>query len=145
MTLVRTTQTQLLTQMAFSWLAINRPHSTPSYFPLPLPHPLPLSVTAAGPVRQSRPRRRQHSSSPYTRAEKFESSERINSIRETKGNFDSCNSCERLGTSRSHELNKSKFPFVSRIEFIRWKLSNFSALVHGVVIFHSAPHRTKPL
>ena len=56
---------------------------------------------------------------------KFESFQRINSMRETNGNFDSCNSCKRLGTSRSHELHESKFPFVSRIEFIRWKLSNF--------------------
>ena len=66
---------------------------------------------------------------PYTWAEKFESFERINSIRETNGNFDSCNSCKRLGTSRLHELHESKFPFVSRIEFIRSKLSNFSAHV----------------
>ena len=33
---------------------------------------------------------------PYTWAEKFGSFERINSIRETNGNFDSCNSCKRL-------------------------------------------------
>ena len=71
---------------------------------------------------------------PYTWAEKFESFERINSIRETKGNFDSCNSCKRLGTSRLHELHESKFPFVSRIEFIRSKLSNFSAHVYGVAV-----------
>ena len=31
-----------------------------------------------------------------------------------------------------HELHESKFPFVSRIEFIRSKLSNFSAHVYGV-------------
>ena len=42
---------------------------------------------------------------------KIESFERINAIRETKGNFD--------------------FPFVSRIEFIRSKLSNFSDHVSG--------------
>ena len=35
---------------------------------------------------------------PYTWAEKFESFERINSIRETNGNFDSCYSCKRLGS-----------------------------------------------
>ena len=29
-------------------------------------------------------------------------------------------------------LHESKFPFVSRIEFIRSKLSNFSAHVYGV-------------
>ena len=69
---------------------------------------------------------------PYTRAEKFESFERINSIRDTNGNFDSCNSCKRLVPSRLHELHESKFPFVSRIEFIRSKLSNFSAHVYGV-------------
>ena len=48
------------------------------------------------------------------------------------------NSCERLGTTRSHELHESKFPFVSRIEFIRSKLSNFSAHVYGVIVFHPA-------
>ena len=53
-------------------------------------------------------------------------------MRETNGNFDSCNSCERLGTSRLHELHESKFSFVSRIEFIRSKLSNFFAHVYGV-------------
>ena len=37
---------------------------------------------------------------PDTWAEKFESFERINSIRETNGNFDSCNSCKRLDPSR---------------------------------------------
>ena len=47
-------------------------------------------------------------------------------------NFDSCNSCKRLVPSRLHELLESKFPFVSRIEFIRSKLSNFSAHVYGV-------------
>ena len=56
---------------------------------------------------------------------KIESFERINSIRETNGNIDSCNSCKRLGTIRLHELHESKFLFVSRIEFIRSKLSNF--------------------
>ena len=53
-------------------------------------------------------------------------------MRETNGNFDSCNSCKRLVPSRLHELHESKFPFVSRIEFIRSKLSNFSAHVYGV-------------
>ena len=47
-------------------------------------------------------------------------------------NFDSCNSCKRLVPSRLHELLESKFPFVSRIEFIRSKLSNFSAHAYGV-------------
>ena len=40
-------------------------------------------------------------------------------------------SCKRL-VSRFHELHESKFPFVSRIEFIRSKLSNFFAHVYGV-------------
>ena len=48
------------------------------------------------------------------------------------GSFDSCNTCKRLVPSRLHELHESKFPFVSRIEFIRSKLSNFSAHVYGV-------------
>ena len=68
---------------------------------------------------------------PYTWAEKFESFERINSIRETNGNFDSCNSCKRLVPSRLHELHESKFPFVSRIEFIRSKHSNFLLMYTG--------------
>ena len=72
------------------------------------------------------------SATPDTWAEKFESFERINAIRETNGNFDSCNLCKRLGTSRLHELLESKFPFVSRIAFIRSKLANFSAHVSGV-------------
>ena len=38
-----------------------------------------------------------------------------------------------LETSRLHELHESKCPFVSRIEFIRSKLSNFSAHVSGSV------------
>ena len=37
----------------------------------------------------------------------------MNSIRETNGNFDSCKSCKRLGTSRLHDLHETKFPFVS--------------------------------
>ena len=48
----------------------------------------------------------------------------MNWIRETNGNFESC---KRLGTSRLHDLHESNFPFVSRIEFIRSKLSNLSA------------------
>ena len=52
----------------------------------------------------------------------LESLERINSIRETNGSFDSCNSCKRLVSSRLHELRERKLPFVSRIEFIHSKL-----------------------
>ena len=61
--------------------------------------------------------------------------ERINSIRVTNGNFNSSNSCKRLGTSRLHELHESKFPFVTCIEFIRSKLSNLSAHVSGAAVF----------
>ena len=43
---------------------------------------------------------------PVYTSRKMEIFERINSIRETKGNFDSCNSCKRLETSRLHELHK---------------------------------------
>ena len=58
-------------------------------------------------------------------------------MRETNGNFDSAIFImqfflKRLGISRLHELHVSKFPFVSRIEFIRSKLSNCSAHVSGV-------------
>ena len=62
----------------------------------------------------------------------FLSFERINSIRVASGNFDSCISCKRLVPSRLHELHESKFAFVTRIKFIRSKLSNFYAHVSGV-------------
>ena len=58
--------------------------------------------------------------------------ERINSVGETNVNFDLCNSCKGLGTSRLHELHDWKFPFVPRIEFIRSKLSIFFAHVSRV-------------
>ena len=74
------------------------------------------------------------SNDPVYMSRKFESFKRINSIRVTNENFDSCNSCKRLGISRLHELHKSKFPFVTRIEFIRSRLSNFSAHVYGVIV-----------
>ena len=61
-----------------------------------------------------------------------ESFQRINSIREANGSFDSCNSCKRLVPSRLHELYESKLLFISRIEFIRSKISNLSAHVSGV-------------
>ena len=48
---------------------------------------------------------------------------------------------QRLVPSRSHELHESKFPFVSRIEFIRSKLSIFSAHVYGVVQRHNKGKR----
>ena len=63
-----------------------------------------------------------------TQAEKFESLERMNSICETNGKF--------VLTYVTHVngqgLHESKLPFVSRIAFIRSKLSNFSAQVSGV-------------
>ena len=68
---------------------------------------------------------------PDTRAEKFESLERINSVREIDRDFDSCNSRKRLETSRLHELHESKLLSISRIEFIRSKLSIFSAHASG--------------
>ena len=75
-------------------------------------------------------------------SEKFESLERINSMHETNGSLDSWYSCKRLVPSRSqrlvlsrlHEFHESKLPFVSRIEFIRSKLSNLSAHVSGVSV-----------
>ena len=70
---------------------------------------------------------------PDTWAEKFESFERINSIRETSGNFDLCDSCKLLVPSRLHELHGSKFQFLSHIEFILSKLSSFPAHVSGVM------------
>ena len=39
-----------------------------------------------------------------------------------------------MGTSRLHDLHEPKLPFVSRIEFIRSELSNFSAHVSGVSV-----------
>ena len=77
-------------------------------------------VSAAGPM-----------TTPDTWAEKLGSFERMNLIRETNGNFDSCNLCKRLGTCRLHELHDSKSPFISRVEFIHSKLSNCSARVSG--------------
>ena len=84
--------------------------------------------------------RRSNPMEPFTAAinDRVYMSRKIRKLRtdkfdgETNGNFDSCNSCNLLGTSRLHELHESKFPFVSRIEFIRSKLSNFSDHVYGV-------------
>ena len=63
----------------------------------------------------------------------------INSIGVANGNFDSCNSCKRLGTSRLHELHESIFSFVSRIEYIRSKLSNYSAHVSARRVRKESP------
>ena len=98
-----------------------------------------LGVTIHGLRRPSRCGRRRspavraaaarlQTSTTDTCAEKFKIFERINSIRETNGNFDSCNSCNRLA-SRLHE---SKFPIVLCVEFIRLKILNISAHVFGV-------------
>ena len=76
--------------------------------------------------------RRRVSMTTDTGAEKFRSLERIHLICEISGSFDSCDSCKRLVPSRLHESHESKLPFVSRIKFIRSKLSIFSAHVSGV-------------
>ena len=52
-------------------------------------------------------------------------------MRETNKSFASCNSCKRLVPSRLHELHESKLSFVSRVEFIRYSLSNLSAHASG--------------
>ena len=75
---------------------------------------------------------------------RIENFERINSIRETNGNFDSCKSCKRLVLNRLHELHESKLSFVSRIEFIRSKLSNFSAHVYGASDVTGVERSTHP-
>ena len=58
-----------------------------------------------------------------------------------KRKFFWCNWSNRLGTSRLHELHESKhFRLVSRIEFIRSKLSNFYLLMwSGVTVVAVAP------
>ena len=84
--------------------------------------PPPLGVFSA--IEELRPRIHEQ--------KKLECFERINSMRETNGSFYSCKSCKRLGASRFQELHESKLPFVSRIEFIRLKLSKFSVHVSGV-------------
>ena len=66
---------------------------------------------------------------PVYMSRKIRMFRRINSIREINVSFDSCKSCKRLETSRLHDLHESKHSFVSRIEFIRSKLSIFSAHV----------------
>ena len=58
--------------------------------------------------------------------------ERINSILETNGSFDTCISCKQLVPSRLYEINVPNLSFVSRIKFIRSKLSNFPAHVSEV-------------
>ena len=49
-----------------------------------------------------------------------------------KRSFDSCKSCKRLLPSCLRDLHESKLSFVSRPEFIRSELLNFSAHASGV-------------
>ena len=44
-----------------------------------------------------------------------------------------------LHSCRLHELHELKFPFITHLEFIRKKLSNFSAHVSGVSVVALAP------
>ena len=60
-------------------------------------------------------------------------------MRETKGSFDSCDSCKRLGPGRLRELHVSKLPFVLLIEFFRCKLKFLFVHVNGVGV--PTPHR----
>ena len=83
-------------------------------------------------------------SGPGYMSRKFESFERINSIRETNGNFDSCNSCKRLIPSRLDELHESKFVFASLIEFICSKLSDFLLMYPESAIICHAGLRSDP-
>ena len=80
-------------------------------------------------VDRGRPPRLTPISDPGYMSRKFESLERVNSIRETNGSFDSCGSCNVLVL---HELQESKLLSVSRTEFIRSNPSNFSAHLSGV-------------
>ena len=48
---------------------------------------------------------------------------------------------KRLVLSRLHGMHESKFAFVSRIEFFRSKLSNFSAHVSVAAVSLSSPFR----
>ena len=103
----------------------------------PLPAPAGFSQGLSGGWRR-RALRTGQQTTPDTRAEKFESLERINAICEVNWSFDSCSSCKRLAPKRFDELLESKLPFVSRIEFIHLKLLNFSAHVSEVTVSSSA-------
>ena len=67
---------------------------------------------------------------PGYMSRKIESLGQINSMRIRNGSFDSCSLCKR---SCLRELRESKLSFVLRIEFIRSKLSTFSAHVSVVI------------
>ena len=60
----------------------------------------------------------------------------------TNGNFDSSNSCKRLGTSRLHESLESKFPFVTRIDL---SVRNFIIFYHVSGVLVAAPSRGPPV
>ena len=75
---------------------------------------------------------------------KIESFERINLIRETNGNFDSSNSCKRLGTSCLHELHESKFLLVTRIEFIVRNFGIFLLMYPGSLSLTVSPDGVDP-
>ena len=70
-----------------------------------MPGPISPHVASRAPARAAR-----HWSQIHEQ-KKIESFQRINSISETNGNFDSCNSCKRLVLTRLHELHESKLPF----------------------------------
>ena len=65
-------------------------------------------------------------------------------MRETNGCFGSYNSSKRLVSSRLDELYELKLSFVSRIKFIRSKLSIFSDHVSGVTTESRGPRRGRP-
>ena len=67
---------------------------------------------------------------PFPRNRKINSQTKV--YKTTSRHVDSFSSCKRLGTSRLHDLHDSKFLCVTRIEFIRSKLSISSAHVSGV-------------
>ena len=109
----------------------------------PPPHPHPTHIPEPGMWRSTYPRtaHRHRIATPDTWAEKFEVFERINSIRKTKENFDSCNSRKRMKPavyltymSPNFRLFLASNLSVQKIrifllEFIRSKLSNISAHV----------------
>ena len=73
-------------------------------------------VLRRGSAQPPRPEARP-SLTPDTCAEKFESLELFNVIRETNGSFASCMLYERLRTSRLPDLHETKPPFVSLYNF----------------------------
>ena len=86
----------------------------------------PSSATDCGSLHLS-------SSSPDTWTEKLESFERINSMRETNGNFDSCNSCKRLEPAVYMSCMSQNFRLfhVSNLSVRNFRF--FSAHVSGII------------